>query len=282
MNKIKNLLIHSPTWLGDIVMSMPAIYLIKEKYKDIKITVMTKKSMFGIFEVSDLVDDIIELKNFPSLRKYNFDTAILFPNSFESAFRIFGHGIKRRIGYKADYRNFLLTDAIDREEVRWIHTADYYINLLKAIDINAPRPKIKLKIKEEILIKAKEYLKEFNPENKKNICLRNRRYKQLWKNLERRIFCRNCKLSLKKIQRLNFIYNDSRRKKNTRKNLFYVKRKANNSIFQFGYDSRNFKFMFGIYWKRFGRYACRFDCRNSDSRFIFCNSFLSKFANRNK
>ena len=34
MNKIKNLLIHSPTWLGDIVMSMPAIYLIKEKYKD--------------------------------------------------------------------------------------------------------------------------------------------------------------------------------------------------------------------------------------------------------
>ena len=167
MNKIKNLLIHSPTWLGDIVMSMPAIYLIKEKYKDIKITVMTKKSMFGIFEVSDFVDDIIELKNFPSLRKYNFDTAILFPNSFESAFRIFGHGIKRRIGYKADYRNFLLTDAIDREEVRWIHTADYYINLLKAIDINASRPKIKLKIKEEILIKAKEYLKEFNPENKK-------------------------------------------------------------------------------------------------------------------
>ena len=77
-------------------MSMPAIYLIKEKYKDIKITVMTKKSMFGIFEVSDLVDDIIELKNFPSLRKYNFDTAILFPNSFESAFRIFGHGIKKK------------------------------------------------------------------------------------------------------------------------------------------------------------------------------------------
>ena len=66
MNKIKNLLIHSPTWLGDIVMSMPAIYLIKEKYKDIKITVMTKKSMFGIFEVSDLVDYIIELKNFLS------------------------------------------------------------------------------------------------------------------------------------------------------------------------------------------------------------------------
>ena len=30
--------------------------------------------------------------------------------------------LKRRIGYKADYRNFLLTDAIDREEVRWIHT----------------------------------------------------------------------------------------------------------------------------------------------------------------
>ena len=167
MNEIKNLLIHSPTWLGDIVMSMPAIHLIKEKYKDIKITVMTKKSMFGIFEVSDLIDNIIESKNFPSLRKYKFDTAILFPNSFESAFRIFGHGIKRRIGYKADYRKFLLTDALEREEVRWIHTADYYINLLKAIDIKEERPKIILKIKNEILIKAKEYLKKVNPENKK-------------------------------------------------------------------------------------------------------------------
>ena len=282
MNKIKNLLIHSPTWLGDIVMSMPAIYLIKEKYKDIKITIMTKKSMFGIFEVSDLVDDIIELKNFPSLRKYNFDTAILFPNSFESAFRIFGHGIKRRIGYKADYRNFLLTDAIDREEVRWIHTADYYINLLKAININESRPKIKLKIKEEILIKAKEYLKEFNPENKKIFAYgigATNSYGKIWKE---EYFAETANYISKKYNALTLFITTPAEKKNTRKNFFYVERKANNSVFQFGYDSRNFKFMFGIYRKRFGSNACGFDCRNSNSRFIFCNSFLSKFANRNK
>lgn len=167
IKEIKNLLIHSPNWLGDIIMSIPAVLLIKEKYKDAKITVMAKKSMFGIFEASDLFDNVIELKNFSSLRKYGFDAAILFPNSFESALRIFGHGIKRRIGYKADYRNFMLTDAVERKEVQWIHTADYYINLLKVLDIRAQRTAIKLKIKDEILIKAKEYLKEVNPENKK-------------------------------------------------------------------------------------------------------------------
>ncbi|CRF34399.1 heptosyltransferase [Brachyspira suanatina] len=167
MRNIKNLLVHSPNWLGDIIMSMPAIHLIKEKYQDIKITVMAKRSMLGIFTVSDLVDDYLELKNFPSLRKYNFDTVILFPNSFESAFRVFGHGIKTRIGYKADYRNFMLTEAVDRKEVRWIHTADYYVNLLKAIGINEKRPSIKLKIREDILNKAKDYLKTVNPENKK-------------------------------------------------------------------------------------------------------------------
>lgn len=148
-------------------MSMPAIYLIKEKYKDIKITVMTKKSMAGIFAAGDLVDECIELRNFPRLRKYNFDAVLIFPNSFESAFRVFGHGIKMRIGYKADYRNFMLTEAVDRKEVRWIHTSDYYVNLLKAIGIDEKRPTFKLKIKEDILNKAKEYLKTVNPENKK-------------------------------------------------------------------------------------------------------------------
>ncbi|WP_297299682.1 glycosyltransferase family 9 protein [uncultured Brachyspira sp.] len=167
MKDIKNLLIHSPNWLGDIIMSIPAIYLIRQKYKDIKITVMTKKSMFGIFKAIDLVDDVIDLKPIKHLRKYDFDTVILFPNSFESAFRIFGHGIKRRIGYKADYRSFMLTDAVDRKEVRWIHTSDYYVNLLKAIDINEQRPVIKLKIKDELLNEAKEYLKKVNPNNKK-------------------------------------------------------------------------------------------------------------------
>ena len=108
MKNIKNLLIHSPNWLGDIIMSMPAIHLIKEKYEGIKITVMSKKSMLGIFEATDLVDDYIELKKFPKLRKYHFDAVLIFPNSFESAFRVFGHGIKMRIGYKADYRNFII------------------------------------------------------------------------------------------------------------------------------------------------------------------------------
>ena len=167
MKNIKNLLIHSPNWLGDIIMSMPAIHLIKEKYEGIKITVMSKKSMLGIFEATDLVDDYIELKKFPKLRKYHFDAVLIFPNSFESAFRVFGHGIKMRIGYKADYRNFMLTEAVDRKEVRWIHTSDYYVNLLQAIGINEKRPSIKLKIKDDILNKAKDYLKSVNPENKK-------------------------------------------------------------------------------------------------------------------
>ena len=166
MDNIRNLLIHSPNWLGDIVMSIPAIYLIREKYSDIKITVMSKKSMFGIFTVSGLIDECLELKRFPHLRKYHFDVALLFPNSFESAFRVFGHGIKKRVGYKSDGRNFMLTDAVDRKNVRWINTSDYYVNLLKAIGIDKKRPPIKLNIRDEILNKAKEYMKEINPDNK--------------------------------------------------------------------------------------------------------------------
>lgn len=167
MKEIKNLLIYSPNWLGDIIMSIPAIYLIRNHYPDINITVLTKKSMSGVFKTTNLIDDIIEIENFKILKKYKFDTAIIFPNSFESALKIFLRGIKRRIGYKADYRSLLLTDVVEREKVRWYHTSDYYINLLKSIDINENRPKIKLSIKEDIINEAKEYLKTVNPENKK-------------------------------------------------------------------------------------------------------------------
>ena len=167
MKDIKNLLIYFPNWLGDIVMSIPALTLIREYYKDIKITALIKTSMVGFLKSTNLVDDIIEINNYKFFKKYNFDTVILLPNSFESALKVSFNGIKRRIGYRADYRSFLLTDVIEREEVRWWHTSDYYINLLKAIDIYSQRPSIKLEIKKEFLEEARKYLNSINPENKK-------------------------------------------------------------------------------------------------------------------
>ncbi len=167
MKNTKNLLIYFPNWLGDIVMSIPAIYLIRENYKDIRITALVKSSMSGFLRATNLIDDIIELKDYKRFKKYDFDTVILFPNSFESAFKVYFNGIKRRIGYRADYRSFLLTDVVEREEVRWWHTSDYYINLLKSININSKRPSIKLEIKDKYLEEAKEYLNTINPNGKK-------------------------------------------------------------------------------------------------------------------
>lgn len=167
MNNIKNILIHAPNWLGDIIMSIPAMTLIREKYKESKITILIKSSMSKLFFESDIVDDIIELKRFLHLRKYGFNMAILFPNSFISALRVFGHGIKKRVGYSGDFRDFMLTDIADRKSVRWIHTSDYYVNMLKIIGIDSNSPKVTLHIGDTAKNIAFGYLKNVNPYGKK-------------------------------------------------------------------------------------------------------------------
>lgn len=158
MSEIKNILIHAPNWLGDIIMSIPAMTLIREKYKDANISILIKKSMSGLFVESNLTDNIIELNRFLHLRKYNFDMAVLFPNSFISAFRVFGHGIKIRAGYSGDYRDFMLNRIADREPVRWIHTVDYYVNMLKVIGIDSKSGIVSLHVGDKAKEKAREYL----------------------------------------------------------------------------------------------------------------------------
>ena len=82
--------------MGDAVMTIPAIRELRRIFPPAEITLHTRSWAEGIFRDARFIDRIITfdktkskikdaLANDAELKKHNFDLAVLFPNSFETA-----------------------------------------------------------------------------------------------------------------------------------------------------------------------------------------------------
>jgi heptosyltransferase-2 len=140
------ILIRATNWIGDAVMSLPALRSIRVGYPEAHISVLAKPWVAALYEGERSIDRIIPLAGAPgardwllkwrsarALRRENFDLAVQFPNSFESAALARLTGAKRRVGYSRDGRGFLLTSAIAVPRPGEIprHERFYYAELLR-------------------------------------------------------------------------------------------------------------------------------------------------------
>jgi heptosyltransferase II len=137
------ILIRGTNWIGDAVMSVPAMREVRRLFPDAHISLHTRSSTEGIFQNASFLDDIIAYRrnsqawrdvyeNYQYLADDDFDLAILLPNSFESAFTAFLSRIPRRIGYNKDLRGLLLTDPVPVPEWKSRrHEVFYYLNLIR-------------------------------------------------------------------------------------------------------------------------------------------------------
>ena len=131
------ILVRSPNWVGDAVLCLSSIAYLKEKMPQTHITMLAKDWVKDIFLNHPSVDNIISLNKpktslVKDIRKANFDTGILFTNSFSSAFLFFLADVKKRIGYKTDLRSLFLTDGIPLpKNLNTLHQRDYYFELVR-------------------------------------------------------------------------------------------------------------------------------------------------------
>ena len=150
---VKRILVRSTNWVGDVVMTLPAIQALRENFPDTSITVLARPWVVPLFEDHPAVDGVMEIRNtggygkkIPELlrvvreiRKHGYDMVLLFQNAFEAALIAYLSGIRIRIGYRTDGRGFLLTHGIDlTNEARGIHQVEYYLLLLRAMGWKAP------------------------------------------------------------------------------------------------------------------------------------------------
>ena len=143
---IKKILDRGANWIGDAVMSVPAMRELRRIFPDATITLHTRSWAEGVFRDASFIDEIVTydkhkwvikdiLDNSQFLREDGYDLAVLFPNSFESALTSFLTRIPRRIGYNKDARGLLLTDPIAVPEWKHRrHESFYYLNLVSEVE----------------------------------------------------------------------------------------------------------------------------------------------------
>ena len=142
--EIRRIVVRSPTWVGDAVMSLPALHALRVLFAEAEITVAAPPGAADIFCDSKSVNDVLvqrsgglfaALTNARRLRRGRFNIAILFQNAFAAAATAFLAGVPMRVGYATDRRGGLLTSAL-RVPV-WKderHESFYYLNLVAELE----------------------------------------------------------------------------------------------------------------------------------------------------
>lgn len=131
----RRILIVGVNWLGDAIMSMPAIKRFRRMKQHYKITILTKPHLIPLWEMHPHVDDIIPIGDLfdtgKRLRGQEFEKAYILPNSFRSALLPWLGRIPERIGSRGQMRTWMLTDPRPRRtESDPLHQAYENFNLL--------------------------------------------------------------------------------------------------------------------------------------------------------
>ena len=157
---VNRLLIRSTNWIGDAVMTTPAVRAIRHNFPGARISLLAKPWVAPVFAHSPHVDEIIVFdakgrhKGFGGtirlardLRTYRFDAAIFLQNAIEAALIAFMAGIPVRIGFDTDARRLLLTHPVRcTKAIKTIHQTGYYLKMLEGAGLVTGPSSLELRV----------------------------------------------------------------------------------------------------------------------------------------
>jgi heptosyltransferase-2 len=142
----RRILVRGVNWLGDAVMTTPALLRLREHFPSALIAMLTPEKLRGLWLHHPAIDEVltftpdegawriaqkIQVVMWPETKKLTvaesarraaeaisplhrggFDLAVIFPNSPRSALESWLARIPRRVGYARPWRNFFLTNAV--------------------------------------------------------------------------------------------------------------------------------------------------------------------------
>ena len=115
----QRILVRGVNWLGDAVMSAPAVRAIKNGRPDAQVTIVAPTKIAPMWKLVSEVDAIIPISSRSLLRsvrsirrRAHFDATILFPNSLRVALESWLSGIPRTVGYRGYWRRWLLNQTV--------------------------------------------------------------------------------------------------------------------------------------------------------------------------
>src|SRR5262245_195416 len=136
---IAALAVRLPTWRGDTVMAEPAIRALRRAHPQARM--LLAGPWVTVLAGQGLADTLVtyprswagRLAAADVVRRFAPDTAVLLPNSLESALAAWYWGARRRIGFDAGGRGIALTDAVAVPAPRR-HQIDEYVMIAERCD----------------------------------------------------------------------------------------------------------------------------------------------------
>ncbi|HJU54822.1 MAG TPA: lipopolysaccharide heptosyltransferase II [Pyrinomonadaceae bacterium] len=144
--RIERVVVRGTNWVGDAVMTVPALRELRRVLPGAHITLATRPWAEGLFADADFLDDLLVYERRPrhlrdvtrqvrEWRARRFDLALLFQNAFEAALIARAARVPLRMGYATDGRRALLTHPITLPHWRdERHEVFYYLNLVAELE----------------------------------------------------------------------------------------------------------------------------------------------------
>lgn len=138
MSDPQHILVRATNWVGDAVMSLPALRALRGRYPAAHIAILAKPWVGDLYGREPFCSELIPFTAKTLGEKWTaarglagrrFDMALLLQNAFEAAAIAFAARIPQRIGYARDGRSLLLTHAVP-VPIEKRHERFYYLELL--------------------------------------------------------------------------------------------------------------------------------------------------------
>jgi heptosyltransferase-2 len=145
--QIRKILVREVNWVGDAVLTLPALAALDRRFPRAEIAVLAKPWAAGLFAGQSAVDRIVLYQAEGShrglggrwelarqLAQESFDLAVLFPNSLDAVIVPWLARVSRRVGYRTDGRGLLLTQVVARSgRSAERHQVFRYLDLVRSL-----------------------------------------------------------------------------------------------------------------------------------------------------
>ena len=149
--EIHSFLLWMPNWIGDVVLVLPTLQMLRSRYPNARITAIVRAPSNELLSDCRDLDSVIK---FPKnrgdgyfkqihyaygLRKYRFDVGIIFPNSLHSAIMLMLARVRFRIGYATEGRRLFLTHSlpVTSEEKKTLYRVDYFHKITSPLNLGS-------------------------------------------------------------------------------------------------------------------------------------------------
>jgi heptosyltransferase II len=174
---MKKILVIRYRFIGDTVLTVPFLRNLRRHYPDAQIDMLAGPVSSEVLKNCPYIDNLIVFDTTKKhryeninekkssfwdyvrlLRKNKYDKVYVLKRSFSSAFLAFMSGIKERIGFDTELRDFLLTKRVKYDKNR--HEVDCFLDILKADNVPVVDDYLENWVEEKSKEKVDEMLKE--------------------------------------------------------------------------------------------------------------------------